>query len=137
MAVRQEGTTGVPRWLAVSAGWSWRLIAVAVAVALAVTALVILRPIVLPVFLAVLLSAYLRPVVTWLRRHRVPKGVAAGLGLILLLVSLAALSALATFAVADQSDVIADRVEEGADDLQDLAADRFGEDAVADARDRL
>lgn len=137
MAVEREGATGVPRWLVVSAGWSWRLIAVAAAIALGVTVLVVLRPIVIPVFLALLFSAYLRPLVSWLRAHRVPRGVAAGLGLVTLLAALAGLSALATYAVVDQSDVIADRVEEGADDLQDLAEDRFGEDAVADARERL
>ena len=96
----------MPRWLLVSAGWSWRLLVIAAAVAAGVTVLVVLRPIVLPVFLAVLLSAYLRPVVLWLRAHRVPKGVAAGLGLVLLLVALAGLSALAAYAVTDQSDVL-------------------------------
>ena len=137
MTVRRGGEDQVPRWLVVSAGWSWRLLVIAAAVAAGVTVLVVLRPIVLPVFLAVLLSAYLRPVVLWLRAHRVPKGVAAGLGLVVLLVALAGLSALAAYAVTDQSDVIADRVEEGVDDLEDLAADRFGEQAVADARARF
>lgn len=137
MAVKRGGQDQVPRWLVVSAGWSWRLLVVAAAVAAGVTVLVVLRPIVLPVFLAVLLSAYLRPVVLWLRAHRVPKGLAAGLGLVLLLLSLAALSALGTYAITDQSDVIADRIEEGVDDLEEIAADRFGEDAVADARERF
>ena len=110
---------------------------VAAAVAAGAAVLVILRPIVLPVFLAVLLSAYLRPVVLWLRAHRVPKGVAAAIGLVLLLLSLAGFAALGTYAISDQSDVIADRIEEGVDDLEELAADRFGEDAVADARVRF
>ena len=127
----------MPRWLVVSAGWSWRLLVVAAAAAGAVFVLVVLRPIVLPVFLAVLLSAYLRPVVLWLQARGVPKGAAAGLGLVLLLVSLAGFAALGTYAITDQSDVIADRIEEGVDDLEDLAADRFGEDAVADARARF
>ncbi len=127
----------MPRWLVVSAGWSWRLLVVAAAVAAGAAVLVILRPIVLPVFLAVLLSAYLRPVVLWLRAHRVPKGVAAAIGLVLLLLSLAGFAALGAYAISDQSDVIADRIEEGVDDLEELAADRFGEDAVADARARF
>ncbi len=137
MSVKRGGQDQVPRWLVVSAGWSWRLLVVAAAIAAGVTVLVVLRPIVLPVFLAVLLSAYLRPVVLWLRARRVPKGLAAGLGLVLLLLSLAALSALGTYAITDQSDVIADRIEEGVDDLEEIAADRFGEDAVADARERF
>lgn len=137
MSVKRGGQDQVPRWLVVSAGWSWRLLVVAAAIAAGVTVLVVLRPIVLPVFLAVLLSAYLRPVVLWLRAHRVPKGLAAGMGLVLLLLSLAALSALGTYAITDQSDVIADRIEEGVDDLEEIAADRFGEDAVADARERF
>jgi len=137
VAVKRTGQEQVPRWLVVSAGWGWRLLVVAAAVAAGVTVLVVLRPIVLPVFLAVLLSAYLRPVVLWLRAHRVPKGAAAGLGLLLFLVVLAGFVALGAFAISDQSDVIADRIEEGVDDLEELAADRFGEDAVADARARF
>src|SRR5215218_5437175 len=130
----EEQRSEVPRWLTVSAGWSWRLLLVAAAVAAAITVLVVLRPIVLPVFLAILLSAYLRPVAGWLRARGVPRGVAAGLGVVLFLAVMAGFSALGAYAIADQSDVIADRVEEGANELEELAADRFGEDAVADAR---
>jgi len=137
MAVEEPGPPEVPRWLQRSAAWSWRLLLVAAALGLGVAVLVVLRPIVLPVFLALLLSAYLRPVVVRLKARGVPKGVAAGIGLILLLVVVAGFAALATYAITDQSDVIADRIEDGADELEDLAADRFGEDAVADARERL
>jgi predicted PurR-regulated permease PerM len=137
MSVEESGSPEVPRWLQVSAGWSWRLLLVAAAAAVGVFVMVVLRPILLPVFLAVLLSAYLRPVVVWLKARRVPKGMAAGLGVLLFVLVLAGLVALGAYAITDQSDVIADRVEDGADELEDLAADRFGDDTVADARERL
>jgi predicted PurR-regulated permease PerM len=133
----QQPKAEVPRWLLVSAGWSWRLLAVVAALAAGIAVLTVLRPIVLPVFFALLLSAYLRPVVRWLERRRFPRGVAAGIGLLLLILTLVGLGALATYAITDQADVIRDRLEDGADELEDLAADRFGEDAVEDARERF
>ena len=137
MSVEEPGSTEVPRWLQVSAGWSWRLLLVAAAAGLAITALVILRPIVLPVFLAVLIAAYLRPVVSWLKARGVPRGAAAGLGVLLFVVVVAGFAALGGYAIADQSDVLADRIQDGADELEELAADQFGEEAVRDARARI
>lgn len=137
MADRRPDPSEAPRWLQVSAGWSWRLLLVAAALTVIVLAIVALRPIVLPLFFAVLLSAYLRPVVTWLLGRGIPRGVAAGIGLLILLAALGGLAALATYAITDQADVIADRLESGVNELEDTAAERFGEDAVADARQRI
>ena len=137
VAQGRRGGADLPRWLEVSAGFSWRLLAVGAVATLVVLMVIALRAIVLPVFFAILLSAYLRPLVNWLTAHRVPRGLAAGIGLVILLVALSGLATLATYAITDQSDVIADRLESGVTELEDLAADRFGEDAVVDVRDRL
>jgi predicted PurR-regulated permease PerM len=105
--------------------------------AVAIGLLVVLRSVVVPLFFAVLLAAYLRPVVKRLQARGVPKGVAAGLGLLLLLVAVAGIAALTTYAIVDQADTIRSEVEAGVDELEDLAEDTVGEDAVDDARSSL
>jgi predicted PurR-regulated permease PerM len=124
----------VPRWLSRAAGWSWRLIVVVAAIALAVTVLLFLRTIVLPLLFALLLSVYLLPVVHWLRAHRAPRPVAAVIGLFIVLLTGAGITALAVYAIADESDVIREQVEDGVDELERLAEDEFGADRVEDFR---
>lgn len=78
----------MPYPLQVAAALSWRLLAVAGMIVVVGYVVIALRVVVIPVAVALLLTALLGPVVDWLTRHRVPRGLAtlvvfiAGLALI-------------------------------------------------------
>lgn len=124
----------VPRWLRNAGGWSWRLIVIVAAAVLAVTALLALRSIVLPLMFAVLLSTYLMPLVVGLRDRGLHRGLAAMAGMLVLVLLFTGLFALTAYAIIDQSDEISAELEDGIDELEDDAADTFGEETAADAR---
>lgn len=69
----------VPAWLDGAAGWAWRLLVIGVALALVAEVLGRLALVVVPLVMAVLLATLLVPVVEWLARRRVPRGLAAAL----------------------------------------------------------
>lgn len=72
----------VPHPMRVAAGWSWRLIVVVVAIIGFFYLLGYVQAVVTPVIIALLLSALLQPGAAWLRRHGVPRSLAAGIMLI-------------------------------------------------------
>ncbi|WP_374049253.1 AI-2E family transporter [Sinomonas sp. ASV486] len=77
--MRAVGVTDLPFALRISAAWSWRL-AIILAVAWAIAwALAQLSFIVIPVLVAALLAGLLSPLVTWLRRVGLPRGLAVAI----------------------------------------------------------
>lgn len=94
VAQRPAGPDGhVPTPLVVAAAWTWRLAVVAVGLAGALWLVSVFQVIVVPVLVAVLATALLAPLVDWLQRHRVPRGLGV---LLVVLGSLALLSGLLT-----------------------------------------
>lgn len=86
----------VPRSVQVTAAWSWRLLLIAAALAASLWLIAVLKVIVVPVAIALLVTVLLGPVVGWLQRQlRLPRGIAAGLGLLGLLALVAGLLTLA------------------------------------------
>jgi putative heme transporter len=85
---RRDAEAAVPYPLRVAAAVSWRALAVIGMIIVVGYVLIALRVVVIPVAVALLLTALLVPVVDWLTRHRVPRGLAttvvliAGLSLI-------------------------------------------------------
>lgn len=67
----------IPRGVRVAAGWSWRVIIIAVAVVALFYALVTVSTVVVPAIIALLLTAMLQPAAGWLARHHVPRSLAA------------------------------------------------------------
>jgi putative heme transporter len=101
-----------PQWLRVAAGWSWRLIIVAVAVALVfwVTERVLL--LFVAVFLALVFAAVLRPLVNFLD-HFIPRGLAATIALILSIVLILGLIAYVALSVAGEWTNLGTQFNEG------------------------
>jgi predicted PurR-regulated permease PerM len=93
-AVADGGVPPVPRLLAFSSGWAWRLIVVALAAYLLVTEVLDrLTLVVIPLLVALLLSALLHPVNRVVRRLGVHRGLAAGITLLLALALLGGVGA--------------------------------------------
>ena len=77
---RRDAEVAVPYPLRVAAAVSWRALAVlGMVVGYAMAALWV---VVIPVAVALLLTALLGPVVDWLGRHRMPRGLATGVVLL-------------------------------------------------------
>ena len=86
---RPHGDAAMPGWYRTAGATSWRFLAIAGAVSVVVYALVHLRVIVIPIIVAVLASTLLLPIVSWLKRHRVPDGLAAALAMLAAALALA------------------------------------------------
>jgi predicted PurR-regulated permease PerM len=78
----RDAEAAVPYPLRVAAALSWRLLVVAGAVVVLRYVVVTLWVVVIPVAVALLLTALLGPVVDWLTRRRVPRGIATAVVLI-------------------------------------------------------
>jgi putative heme transporter len=86
----------VPYPLRVAAALSWRLLVVTGMAVVVGYVVIILRVVMIPVAVALLLTALLGPVVDWLTRHRVPRGLAT---LVVLIGGLALIGGLLAFVV--------------------------------------
>ncbi|ONI83038.1 AI-2E family transporter [Actinosynnema sp. ALI-1.44] len=86
----------VPRLLRVTAAISWRVVVVAAALYVLGHVVGFLAPVVVPLAIALLLSALLTPAVSFLNRHRVPRGFSVAL---VIVGGLAVFGGLMTFVV--------------------------------------
>src|SRR3954462_14668327 len=89
---RPHRDVAMPGWYRTAGAASWRFLVIAGAAYVVVYALVHLRVIVLPIIVAILASTLLLPLVSWLKRHRVPDGLAAALAMLAAALALAAVA---------------------------------------------
>lgn len=92
-AVAPIGELSVPRGVRVAAAWSWRLIIITAAVIGVFYLLLQVGGVMVPVIVALLLTALLQPGSSWLRRHGVPRSLAA---LIMLVAGIAVVAGVLT-----------------------------------------
>jgi predicted PurR-regulated permease PerM len=92
----RDAAAAVPYPLRVAAAVSWRLLAVTGMIVVLGYVLIALRVVVIPVAVALLLTALLGPVVDWLARHRMPRGLAT---LVVLIGGLALIGGLLVFVI--------------------------------------
>jgi len=69
----------VPVGMRIAGSWAWRIVVLALAITIFVWLVIQLELIVIPVMIAVLLAALLTPLVRFLQRHHVPKGLAVAI----------------------------------------------------------
>lgn len=108
----------VPAAYRAAAAWSWRTLVIAAAIALIGFVLWQVRVVVFAIAIAVLLSALLQPAVTWLRRLRLHRGVAAGVVFVVFLALVSGVLTLVGDAVGDQFEEVVERAGEGLTELQ-------------------
>nr|WP_300046584.1 AI-2E family transporter [uncultured Nocardioides sp.] len=106
----------VPWGLDLAAAWSWRLIAIAIAMLGLLWTLRFFAVITLPLAIALLITALASPVVIWLRRVGVPRGLATG---VVMLIGLGTVGLLLTF--------VGQQVAQGASDLSDSVVTGLGQ----------
>ncbi len=87
-------------------------------VAVLVFAVTQLTLVVIPVLIALVLAAAIHPLVSWLRRHRLPSLLATWVALVAVVLVLGGVLTAVVYAVVDQADELADQAVEGFDRLQ-------------------
>ncbi|MDX3191783.1 AI-2E family transporter [Streptomyces sp. MN03-5084-2B] len=70
-----------------------------------------------PLGFAALLAAFLQPILSWLCRHRVPRGLATALAMLAGAAVVAGLATIVTLGILDNASTLADQVEESLDRL--------------------
>lgn len=93
----------VPVGLQLAAGYAWRILIVAALIALIVYVLAYLSTVTIPLLVATLFTAMLWPGVEWLVKRRVPRGLAAILCMLSVVVVLAGVFALVGTQIAGQA----------------------------------
>ncbi|WP_245588748.1 MULTISPECIES: AI-2E family transporter [Actinoalloteichus] len=133
-------SASLPRGLVVTAALSWRLLVIAGAGYLVLHLVAALSTVVVPTALAVLLSALLAPVVGWLVRHRVARGLATAIAI---LGGLAVLTLLLTFvigALVSGAGELAGQLADAVGSVETWLVEGplpLGDDVVSDLSDRL
>ncbi len=113
----------MPRALAVAAGWSWRLMVVALAGALILVLLARLRIIVLPVIVALLVTTVLQPPAAWLRARGWPALLATWTVIAGAVALVAGVVAAISWRVAGEIDSLDVNIEQGVRDVEDWLVD--------------
>ncbi|WP_182113288.1 MULTISPECIES: AI-2E family transporter [unclassified Actinotalea] len=127
---RRPASESVPRGVRVAAAFAWRLLLISVAVAVLAIVMAYTKVIWVPVLLALLLTVLLSPAVDLLvRRARVPRGVASGLAVVVLLGVVTGLVVLAGREIAQGVGELWTQAQAGFDELLgSLAASPLGVD---------
>ncbi|AXE39430.1 AI-2E family transporter [Acidipropionibacterium virtanenii] len=99
----------IPQGLRTAAGWSWRVIVIGVLVYVVATVLAKISEVTIPVAVALLLTAALWPLANLLTRHRVPRGLASGLCLLVLVVVVGGIFTLVGAQIASQWPVLSEQ----------------------------
>src|SRR5829696_5398699 len=134
---QQHGDAVMPGWYRTAAAASWRFLAIAGAVSVVVYALVHLRVIVIPIIVAVLASTLLLPIVTWLKRHRVPDGLAAALAMLAAALAIAALVTAVAPSLGSQLGDLRTQAEDGVRQATDQLAKSPFNLSERELRDRV
>src|SRR5215207_9197965 len=134
---RLHGDAVMPGWYRTAAAASWRFLAIAGAAAAVIYALVHLRVIVIPIIVAVLASTLLLPIVSWLKRHRIPDGLAAALAMLAAALVLAAVITAVAPSLGSQFGDLRAQAEDGVREATDQLAKSPFNLSEQELRDRV
>ncbi|MGC1165855.1 MAG: AI-2E family transporter [Solirubrobacterales bacterium] len=118
-----SGIFAAPKWLRDLGFSSWLLVGAGAALIGAIWLLAQTQTIVMPVITAGIIAAVALPLVDWLRRHGIPRGIGAGLVFLLILAIAAAVGLIVLTGIASQAASISERLREGASEIESFARD--------------
>ncbi len=113
----------VPAALRVAAGWSWRLLVVAVAIYATLMAVGRVRLVVIPVIAGLLISALIRPIATGLRHHGVPRLASSFVAVFGFVIIIAGAGVGVGFNAANELPTLSDQVSKGVVQVRDYLQD--------------
>ncbi|HEU5142518.1 MAG TPA: AI-2E family transporter [Solirubrobacterales bacterium] len=118
-----NGIFAAPRWLRDLGFSSWLLVGVGAALIGAIWLLSQTQTIVMPVITAGIIASVASPLVDWLRRRGLPRGIGAGLIFLLIVAVGAGVGLIVLTGIASQADSLSERLREGASEIESLARD--------------
>jgi predicted PurR-regulated permease PerM len=118
-----SGLFASPQWLRDLGFSAWLLVGVGAAVVGLIWLLSLTQTIVMPVITAAIIASVASPLVDWLRRHGLPRGVGAGLVLLAIVAIAFGVGLIVLTGIASQADGLSARLQEGASQLESWARD--------------
>jgi predicted PurR-regulated permease PerM len=118
-----SGLFAAPPWLRDLGFSAWLLFGVGAALLAAIWLLSLTEAIVMPVITAGIIASVASPLVDWMHRHRVPRGIGAGLVLLLIIAAAVAVGLIVLTGIASQAEGLSARLQEGAAQIESWARD--------------
>jgi predicted PurR-regulated permease PerM len=118
-----SGLFAAPQWVRDLGFSAWLLVGVGAALVGAIWLLSLTLTIGMPVIVAGIIASVATPLVDWLHRHRIPRGVGAALVLVGIVVVGLGVGLIVLTGIASQADGLSERLQEGARQLQSWAHD--------------
>jgi predicted PurR-regulated permease PerM len=125
------GLFAAPQWLRDLGFTSWLLVGVVLLLVGLISILSVTQVIVIPVIVAAVIAAVTEPLVSWLKGHRVPRALGAGLVLLAIVAAGALAAYLVLRGVGTQSAGISDHLTAGADKIEGWLKDLGISDSTA------
>jgi putative heme transporter len=118
-----SGLFAAPRWLRDLGFSAWLLVGAAAALIGAIWLLSLTETIVLPVIVAGIIASVTSPLVDWLRRHGLPRGIGAGLVFLAIIAVGIGVGLLVLAGIESQADSLSERLREGATEIESWVGD--------------
>lgn len=118
-----SGLFAAPQWLRDLGFSSWLLVGFGAAIAAVVWLLSLTETIVMPVITACIIASVASPLVDWLKRRRVPRGIGAGLVMVAIVLIALGVGLLVLTGIASQAGGISDGLKAGASEVESWAHD--------------
>jgi len=113
-----SGIFAAPKWMRDLGFSSWLLVGVAAALVGAIGLLAMTQTIVMPVLTAGIIASVTAPLVDWLRRHGIPRGIGAGLVFLAIIAIGVAVGLMILAGIASQADSLSAKLQEGASQIE-------------------
>ncbi len=118
-----SGLFAAPQWLRDLGFSAWLLVGAAAALIGAIWLLSLTETIVLPVIVAGIIASVTAPLVDWLRRHGIPRGIGAVLVFLAIIAVGVGVGLLVLAGIASQADSLSERLREGASEIESWVGD--------------
>lgn len=118
-----SGLFAAPQWLRDLGFSAWLLVGAGAALVGLIWLLSLTQTIVMPVITAAIIASVAAPLVDWLQRHRIPRGISAAFVLLLIVVLGLGVGLIVLTGIASQADSLSARLQDGAQQLESWAHD--------------
>jgi predicted PurR-regulated permease PerM len=118
-----SGLFAAPQWLRDLGISAWLLVGVGAAIVAAIWLLSLTETIVLPVITAGIIASVASPLVDWMNRRGIPRGIGAALVMLVIVLLALGVGLLVLAGIASEASSLSARLEEGASRLQGWAQD--------------
>ena len=113
-----SGIFAAPKWMRDLGFSAWLLVGAAAALVGAIGLLAMTQTIVMPVLTAGIIASVTAPLVDWLRRHGIPRGVGAGLVFLAIFAIGVAIGLMILAGIASQADSLSVKLQAGASEIE-------------------